>query len=316
MIDEREWDDVPEHLVPDHLVEPLLTGEPIDRDAGEPVDVVALLLTRVRQPPTLAEHRDARAAMGAFVDALRFETRSDSRTRRRRATIRAAAVIAAATLWSTGAAAAATGNLPDGLQRTVAHAAAHVGISLPTPAGRQGVETSTTDDATRPTKGAPPTSVPSAAAASPSPSPMSPAALPPPTWSASAAELVTAADRSNPFESQAASAIEAAPPTTLVLPAVAPAPRATAAEQTIGADELATPEPPSTVTSAARSEPDAAPATSPPGNAYAYGTDGSTPGNGYGTTDDQIPSGNAYGHKDLRRNDDPAATGDANGHDK
>ena len=46
---------------------------------------------------------------------------------------RAAGIIAAVTLWSTGMAAAATGHLPDPVQRAVSNTAAHVGLSLPDP---------------------------------------------------------------------------------------------------------------------------------------------------------------------------------------
>lgn len=147
-----DLDGVSEHPLPDELVERLLTGASPGAGVDEPTVAVAQVLHAARQAPTAAELAEADAAAATFVARMAGVTSTvislDDHRRRRagRVSARVAAGVAALTLFSAGAAAAATGNLPDPVQRTVAQAVSHVGVDLPTPDDQGGERADGTDD--------------------------------------------------------------------------------------------------------------------------------------------------------------------------
>ena len=119
-----------------------------------PDESVSALLRTASGPATPDELVGADAAVARFVDVVLSDTPAAHRSIRSRWThrpldveseqaqparrlravpvpARAAVIVAAVTLWSSGMAAAATGHLPDPVQRAVSSTAAHVGLSLP-----------------------------------------------------------------------------------------------------------------------------------------------------------------------------------------
>lgn len=145
---------VSEHPLPEELVERLLTGASPGAGVDEPTVAVAQVLHAARQAPSAAELVEADAAAAAFVARMTGLAPTnvvslDSHRRRRvgRVSTRVAAGVAALTLFSAGAAAAATGHLPDPVQRTVAQAVSHVGVDLPSP-DDEGGEVADRDEST------------------------------------------------------------------------------------------------------------------------------------------------------------------------
>ncbi len=137
-----DLDDVPNHLVPEELADRLLAGGAPPADAHDTVVATAAVLRAAAGPATGAERAAADAAATSLArtvvltpatTVLAVSTLAHPRRRRLGVPGRIAAGVVVATLCSAGAAAAATGHLPDPLQRTVAGAASHVGLSLPDP---------------------------------------------------------------------------------------------------------------------------------------------------------------------------------------
>ncbi len=125
-------------------------------DHQRPDESVSALLRAASGPATADELAGADAAVARFVDVVLSDTpaappvisqpvdappvvvepeKAQPARRLRSVPVpaRAAGIIAAVTLWSTGMAAAATGNLPDPVQHAVSNTAAHVGLSIPDP---------------------------------------------------------------------------------------------------------------------------------------------------------------------------------------
>src|SRR5712671_2317376 len=126
MSDGGDLDDVFRHLVPDELAERVLAGEIDADDLGDGLARVAGLFQAARQTATPDELGAAGVTVAAFTDAVRSNTGPPPTVRRLRVlpqnlTGKAAALVVAATLMSAGAAAAATGNLPDPIQRGVSN---------------------------------------------------------------------------------------------------------------------------------------------------------------------------------------------------
>lgn len=150
-----DLDGVSEHPLPEELVERLLTGASPGAGVDEPTVAVAQVLQAARQAPSATEWAEADAAAAAFAARMAGVMPTtvislDTHRRRRagRVSARVAAGVAALTLFSAGAAAAATGHLPDPVQRTVAQAVSHVGVDLPSPDDRSDEVADGTDDAT------------------------------------------------------------------------------------------------------------------------------------------------------------------------
>jgi hypothetical protein len=143
--DEGDLDDVFRHVVPDELAERVLAGEVDADDLGDGLARVAGLFKAARQAATPDELGAADATVAAFTDAVRSNAGPPPTVRRLRVlpknlTGKAAALVVAGTLMSAGAAAAATGNLPDPIQRTVSNSLSHVGVDLPSPDGPTSVK--------------------------------------------------------------------------------------------------------------------------------------------------------------------------------
>lgn len=144
-----DLDDVPNHIVPEELAEHLLAGGAPPAEIHETVAATATVLRAAAGPATVAEQAAADRAADAFARTVALTAATPTaattavlpvtsladRRRRRLGGLpgRIAAGVVVATLCSAGAAAAATGRLPDPLQRTVAGAASHVGLTLPDP---------------------------------------------------------------------------------------------------------------------------------------------------------------------------------------
>jgi hypothetical protein len=138
MTDSDDSDEVLHRFITDDRAERLLAGGEATGD--DDLASIAGLFTVLRapaQPAELAETDDLVARMAAAVRDGRTESvQEPSRRRPVLARVITAKVAALATvaLFSAGAAAAAaTGHLPDPVQRTVSRTFSHVGVDLPSP---------------------------------------------------------------------------------------------------------------------------------------------------------------------------------------
>ena len=128
-----------DHELSDESVDRVLDGRDVAGEGGaETVGAAAALFRQASGQATADELGAADATITRFVElVLEPEAAPVRRLRAVPIPARAAAVIIAATIWSTGMAAAATGHLPDPVQRVVAHTASHVGLNLPGPSDNQ-----------------------------------------------------------------------------------------------------------------------------------------------------------------------------------
>jgi hypothetical protein len=139
MTDAMDPMDEMEHLLSTHA-DQLLAGEVGSLDLPDEVVGLAGLLTTLRTGidgddcDALAEARVV-ATIAARIrsNASREHSRRGARVLGRRVSARAAAIGLVAVLASGGAAAAATGSLPDAVQRVVSHALNHFHIAVPDP---------------------------------------------------------------------------------------------------------------------------------------------------------------------------------------
>lgn len=115
-------------FIDDDTVTRLLDGEIGAAEAPAGYSEVATLISILREPAEQSELAREGEIVAAVAAAVTQRSRHGRRSKQ--ASVLGAAALAA-TLLGSGAAAAATGNLPSGLQTAVAHAASHVGISLP-----------------------------------------------------------------------------------------------------------------------------------------------------------------------------------------
>ena len=126
-------------LVPDDVTEELLrpsTSGPSGSGFAE-VDELTTLIAAARRPGSVEELVGADRVAAAMAVAVRatHTTQNSGRTPMlARLTGKTAVIATAALVLSAGAAAAATGHLPDPVQRTVSHSLSHVGIDVPRPA--------------------------------------------------------------------------------------------------------------------------------------------------------------------------------------
>ena len=122
-----------DHELSDESVDRVLDGRDVAGEGGaETVGAAAALFRQASGQATADELGAADATITHFVElVLEPEAAPVRRLRAVPIPARAAAVIIAATIWSTGMAAAATGHLPDPVQRVVATTASHVGLNLP-----------------------------------------------------------------------------------------------------------------------------------------------------------------------------------------
>jgi hypothetical protein len=122
-----------DHDFSDESVDRVLDGLDVaGEDGASTVGAAAALFRQASGQATADELGAADATISRFVElVLEPEAAPARRLRLVPIPARAAAVIVAATIWSTGMAAAATGHLPDPVQRVVASTASHVGLNLP-----------------------------------------------------------------------------------------------------------------------------------------------------------------------------------------
>ena len=122
-----------DHELSDESVDRVLDGLDVaGEDGASTVGAAAALFRQASGQATADELGAADATISRFVElVLEPEAAPARRLRLVPIPARAAAVIVAATIWSTGMAAAATGHLPDPVQRVVASTASHVGLNLP-----------------------------------------------------------------------------------------------------------------------------------------------------------------------------------------
>lgn len=129
-------DEMPRFPLDENTVDRLLAGRIAPEDAPAGFDRIAGLVRAASGPTSPAEISREAMVVAAVAEAARSYPSTAPRTPRRKSmlakllTAKAAAAVAALTL-SAGAAAAATGNLPDAAQDGVAKAVSHVGINLP-----------------------------------------------------------------------------------------------------------------------------------------------------------------------------------------
>src|ERR1051326_931021 len=120
-------------FVTDESVERLLAG---DAEVDEGLAPVAGLVASLRQAGSADEFSGTEALLAKMTQAVR-DGGNPSTSRRRpvlaRVTGKVAVLATAAVLSAGAAAAAATGSLPDPIQRGVSDTFAHVGIGLPHP---------------------------------------------------------------------------------------------------------------------------------------------------------------------------------------
>jgi hypothetical protein len=136
MTDERDLYDV-QHIVPDDLADRLFAGTAVGDDLDGGLVTVASVLRAVRNPASGEELAGERAAAAAFASVVR-SARAHAAARgpirpSRRFPVKGVTVVVAATMLSAGVAAAATGHLPQGVQRAVSHSLSHVGVEVPNP---------------------------------------------------------------------------------------------------------------------------------------------------------------------------------------
>ncbi|HTN80287.1 MAG TPA: hypothetical protein VMK16_11475 [Acidimicrobiales bacterium] len=137
-----------DHHVPDEDIDRVLDGDELGADAGQAMEATAALIRRASSQGTAAELGAADATVARFIELV-SEPSEPTNLRRPRSIplpAKAAAIVVAATLWSTGVAAAATGHLPEGLQRAVSNTASHVGITFPNPDDEQSLTTNGNND--------------------------------------------------------------------------------------------------------------------------------------------------------------------------
>jgi hypothetical protein len=145
MSDPDDTDGVLHRFLTDDHGERLLTGDAGCGD-GDLVSLAGLfaVLRAPARPAELAGTDDLVARMAATVRDGRGESVRPSPRKpvRARAFSAKVAVLATVAVLSAGAAAAAaTGHLPDGLQRTVSHTLSHIGVDVPSP--QDGTDTPT-----------------------------------------------------------------------------------------------------------------------------------------------------------------------------
>lgn len=111
-------------------------------DAPRELRALATLVRTARADASVSELADEEAVVARMAMAIRAETASasvpllqpQSRPRLRpRALSAKVTLVSAAVVLSGGVAAAATGSLPSGIQRSLSHGLLHVGISIPAP---------------------------------------------------------------------------------------------------------------------------------------------------------------------------------------
>ena len=140
MSDRNDTDRMLHRFFTDDHGERLLTGD-VGTGDGDVVSLAGLfaVLRAPAEPAELAGTDDVVARLAATVRDARGE--SVRKPVRARAFTVKVAVVATVAVLSAGAAAAATGHLPDGLQRTVSHTLSHIGVDVPAP--QHGTDTPT-----------------------------------------------------------------------------------------------------------------------------------------------------------------------------
>jgi len=136
MSDFPDLDDVLHRFVTHHQADRLLSGHLNVDNVGEDLHDVARVFAAIRTPDNA--HQATGGAFEAFTSSLRDGTAPTEGSSRKslltkRLTGKALAVLAAATILSGGAAAAATGSLPDPVQSAVAKTLSHVSVDVPNP---------------------------------------------------------------------------------------------------------------------------------------------------------------------------------------
>ena len=132
-----DTDDVLHRFIQDDTADRLLAGRAdVDGDGG--LAPVAGLLAALREPGRSGELAGTNALLAQMAEVVRAGGSGISHPSRRHRMLTQlitgkVAALAAATLFSAGAAAAATGTLPDPIQRSVSHTFSHVGVDLPAP---------------------------------------------------------------------------------------------------------------------------------------------------------------------------------------
>ena len=140
MSDSDDLEDMLHRFLSDDQADRLIAGQ-ADVGAGSAFDAVAGLLAAMREPSDAGELAGTDALLATMSEAMRSSATSAPTSPSRRPVLTRIVsgkiiAITAVTFLSAGAAAAATGNLPDPVQRSVSTTFSHVGIDLPRPHDR------------------------------------------------------------------------------------------------------------------------------------------------------------------------------------
>jgi hypothetical protein len=146
MSDSDDTDGVLHRFISDDHAERLLAGNANADDDG--LAPVAGLFAALRAPSQASELAGTDDLVARMAKAVGTGGAVSARSSRRKPVLAKlvtgkVAALAAVAFFSAGAAAAATGNLPDPLQRTVSKTFSHVGVDLPAPAGNPIASTTT-----------------------------------------------------------------------------------------------------------------------------------------------------------------------------
>jgi hypothetical protein len=138
MSDQSDLNGVLRRFLTDDQADRLLAAPALDVDGDPGFAAVTSLFTALRRPMGTDESVGAQAALGLFTSALRECAATPVQpprkpVRKKLLTGKALAALATASLLSGGAAAAATGALPDPVQSSVAKTLSHVGMDVPDP---------------------------------------------------------------------------------------------------------------------------------------------------------------------------------------
>jgi hypothetical protein len=151
MSDSDDTDGVLHRFISDDHAERLLAGNANAGDDG--LAPVAGLFAALRAPSQASELAGTDGLVARMAAAVSTSGAVSAHPSRRKPVLAKVvtgkiAALAAVAFFSAGAAAAATGNLPDPLQRTVSKTFSHVGVDLPAPAGKPIASTTTASPTT------------------------------------------------------------------------------------------------------------------------------------------------------------------------
>lgn len=145
MTDERHSNDVTSDFLSADDGERLLSGQLDSAGAPEGLVELAALLSIIREAGSDSELAAETVTVAAFAAAVGVAPVVVRKSVRAKIFSFKTAAVFGVTLFSAGIAAAATGNLPDPVQKAVSETVSHVGIDIPRPAVNAPVVTTTTE---------------------------------------------------------------------------------------------------------------------------------------------------------------------------